>query len=226
MTHWGWYWKVKKRHKPRTSCSAFWLNEIDSFDMYNKYYQVEAVRNSSSKCSLEIPAYNLKAYLQDDDSLFVRFYQGHYSIPVEKKPCNFGGHYYFFHCPQCKKRMRKLYCLEGRYLCRKCGNLAYYTQRLRPTERLSYRQGKIEEYVKNRAGKIDFSWGNCGRKPPRMHNKTFERLTDQAKYYDAKSGLAGIKEGKEWYGDKDSWSYEDAENEWGYVVEKYEEKYL
>lgn len=134
MNHWGWYWYVKgKGHPQRRLCSGVWLCKIDSVEMYNRYYQVEAVRSSSSKKALEIPQYGLTAYLQEDDSLWVEHNEGSYKIPVEKMACNFGGHTHYFRCPLCDKRMRKLYCINGQYQCRKCGNLAYYTQRLRPS---------------------------------------------------------------------------------------------
>lgn len=32
MTHWGWYWKVKKKHIPKTLCSK--LTAIDSFKLF------------------------------------------------------------------------------------------------------------------------------------------------------------------------------------------------
>ena len=72
MNHWGWYWYVKHKDRPRRRlCSNMWLSEIDSFAMYNRYHQVEAVRRSASKKALEIPDLELNAYLQDDDSLRV-----------------------------------------------------------------------------------------------------------------------------------------------------------
>ena len=195
MAHWFWYWKIKKQHTPRKSCSNFDL--IDSFSMYNNYKQVRSVRASADKCSLYIPRYELKAYLQDDDSLLVNYQNGSYLIPVEKKQCNFGGFYYFFRCPLCNKRMQKLYCLDGQYLCRKCGNLAYYIQRVIPSERFMLMQINIKNYIKNRGGNLELN-----EKPPRMHKKTFQKFKDQAAYYDAKWGLARYKEGRQWYGAK------------------------
>jgi len=218
--HWGWYWKVKKNHKPKTVCSAFGLNEIDSFAMYNDYRQIEGVRSSKDKCSLFIPRHNLRAYLQEDDSLFVKYYRGYYSISVEKKPCNFGGYYYFFHCPKCDKRMRKLYCIEGQYMCRKCGNLCYYTQRLEPQRRACHMQNKVEEFVKNRAGNI-----KEGIKPPRMHYKTFEKLKDKAEYYEAKDGLELYANLRKWYGPKIEEHLDVFEYGWQDTVQEYEQKY-
>ena len=44
--------------------------------MFNNYQQVEAVRKTPDKCSLYIPKYDLKAYLQEDDSLLVEYQDG------------------------------------------------------------------------------------------------------------------------------------------------------
>ena len=222
MAHWGWYWRVKKKHTPRTSCSSWHLMELDAFDMYRNYHQqVEAVRATPSKRALHIPMYDFEAFLQDDDSLLVNYNKGSYVIPVERKPCNFGGHYYFFHCPLCDKRMRKLYCLDGQYQCRKCGNLAYYKQRLRSTTRCLLMSGEIDTYVKNRGG--DLRWN---KKPPRMHKKTFKHLKDRAAYYDAKAMLAMNQEGREWYGPEvEQWIDGYMEYEYQQTILEYEKQY-
>ena len=230
MTHWGWYWNVKNKNVPRRRlCSYSSLCEIDSFKMFNNYQLVELVRESSDKCSLYIPEYDLKAYLQDDDSLLVKYKDGFYVIPVEKKPCNFGGYYYFFHCPLCDRRMRKLYCLAGLYRCRKCENLAYYTQRLRSAERFTIMYLKIEGYIKNRGGalKLGCSYFELDKKPPRMHRRTFQKLKDRVKYYDAKSGQALFEDARTWYGPKaERWLDGYFEYEWKCEISEYENKYM
>lgn len=225
-THWGWYWKVKKKHQAKLVCddlSGFdRFHMIDSFAMYKFQEGIDGVRASKDRCSFWIPEYNLKAYLQDDDSLFVRYYRGYYSIPVEKKPCNFGGSYYFFHCPVCDKRMQKLYCMAGKYMCRKCGNLCYYTQLLEPKRRAYRMQRKVQEFVTSRAGNIEFD-----EKPPRMHKKTFIKLKDRSEYYDAKANLADLKQLRERYGARIE-PYLDGyfEFSWKYTIEEYEKKYI
>ena len=220
FTHWGWYWKVKnKHHQPRASCD--WADEIDSFGMFNDYRQAEWVRESESKISIEIPRYQLKAYLQDDDSLLVKHQGMPYVIPVERKPCNFGGYYFFFHCPRCKKRMRKLYCRGGYYMCRKCCNLSYYSQRVRSTVRFRMEARKVEKQVRLRGGNIEFD-----EKPPRMHRKTFEKLKAKAKYFDARSNQENYKEARQWYGPKmEKWLDGYFEYEWEMDVSEYKSKY-
>jgi hypothetical protein len=222
-THWGWYWKVKNKHYERkTVCENLRLVEIDSFRMYNDYRKVEWVRESENKISFEIPRYQLKAYLQDDDNLLVKHKGIPYIIPVERKPCNFGGHYFFFHCPRCKKRMRKLYCRGGYYMCRTCCNLAYYSQGVRATERFMMASRNVEEYIKRRGGNIEFD-----EKPSRMHKKTFEKLKSKAKYFDARSGQEHYKEIRLWYGTKiEKWLDGCFEYEWEMDVAEYRRKYV
>lgn len=192
--HWGWYWRIKRKHKPKPICEAYKSLELDSFSMFRNYsQQVQLIRESAEKCSLYIPRYDLKAYLQDDDSLLVKYNAGTYIIPVEKKSCFYGGYYYFFHCPRCSKRIRKLYCLDGQYLCRKCGNLGYYSQRLKPTDRFLLQESdKISKRIKDLGGNI-----NSDLKPPRMHKKTFQAYKDRGEYLEAKYKLAVILEARD-----------------------------
>lgn len=178
MTHWGWYWKIKRKHKPKSLCSWFWFSEIDSFQMFKNKEAVRLVMESASRISLEIPRYNLTALLMSN-CLVVIYDQGSYKIPIEKKTCNYGGFYYFFKCPQCDTRMRKLYCIKGKYLCRKCGRLGYYSQRLTPTQRLLYMSDKIEKRLNDQAGSLK-------QKPPHMSSYKFQKSKIQfVKYHES-----------------------------------------
>ncbi len=176
MTHWGWYWKYKNFKPRKALCSWRSFNEIDSFEMFKFKEGLEWVRTSPDKLLFEIfSPYKLKAMLLEDDSLQMECEKGIYRIPVEKKPCNYGGYYRFFHCPHCKRRMRKLYCFQGIYLCRKCANLGYWSQRLTPSRRCIDMAHKIENKLEKKGGTID-------RKPPRMKHCTFKKL--KSKHFD------------------------------------------
>lgn len=194
MTHWGWYWKYKKRHRPKALCSWSSFNEIDSFAMFKNKQGLEWVRESPSKLLFEIfSPYKIKVMLLEDDSLQIECEKAVYKISVEKKPCNYGGYYRFFHCPHCDRRMRKLYCLQGIYLCRKCANLGYLTQRLRPDLRHFFMRAEIEKYLQKKAGSLK-------QKPPRMHHSTFKKMRKKYVDHDEKSFYAKHKELKDWYG--------------------------
>lgn len=154
----------------KSICSLFY--QIDSFDMFRSKEGLEWVKNSKDRLCFKVYPYNVKAVLTDDYSLYVSYNAGFYVIPVEKKPCNYGGFYYFFHCPACNARMRKLYCINGLYLCRYCAKLGYYSQCLNRKDRLLYMAEKIEKYLTNRAGTL-----NC--KPPWMKQYTFQRILNR-----------------------------------------------
>jgi hypothetical protein len=175
--------KVKKIRRAKSLCS--WFDEIDSFDMFKYKEGLESVRNSEDRLCFEIFQYNVKARLMDDYSLSVSCDDGSYVILVEKRSCNYGGYYHFFHCPTCNMRMRKLYCIKGVYLCRKCAKLGYYTQRLNRPERLLHMGRKIEKHLNERAGALD-------SKPPWMKQHTFQKLRkryvdyDEKRFYDSR----------------------------------------
>ncbi|MGZ6250753.1 MAG: hypothetical protein ACXWL2_01890 [Candidatus Chromulinivorax sp.] len=163
---------ARKTIVPKAFCSQA-LYILDSFAMFKDQQCVDLVRSSDDRVSFTIPAYGLVAKLQDDNNFFVEYNQGSYLIRVEKKATNFGGYYYFLHCVNCDGRYRKLYCIEGLYLCRACGNCAYYSQQLNPYDRWSYMQSKIEYRLEQKGGSLD-------RKPPWIKMRTHQRL--QRKY--------------------------------------------
>ncbi|KKS68325.1 MAG: hypothetical protein UV38_C0002G0194 [candidate division TM6 bacterium GW2011_GWE2_42_60] len=163
MTHWGWYWKVKLNHKHKKLCGSFTV--LDSFVMFKNKVLVELCRND---VIFEIPALNLQILLLDHEYL-VTYNNGRYSISTEALPCHYGGLRYYFRCPECNRRMRILYCNTGKFLCRKCLNLCYYSQILRPSVRCTVIAGNIKAKLESRAGSLN-------RRPPWMKNKTFKTL--------------------------------------------------
>lgn len=192
MMDWGRYWRMKK-HAPKPLC--FWNSffEIDSFKMFKNKRLVQLAKESTNRISFMIPKYDLTAILQDDNTLSVQFSGGSYVIPVEQKSCNYGGVYYFFHCPECKARMRKLYCVQGMYLCRRCAHLGYLSQRLRPTERLALMSYKVKDSLNSRAGSLD-------QKPPWMKAYTFQKMRRKYVKYDEMRFTELNKELLLWYG--------------------------
>ena len=173
MTHWGRYWK-RIGHTPKNLCD--WYTCIDSFQLFkNKNFIGLTVSNDRFKAEIAYETNHLRVTIDD-----IKYY-----IPVEKQPCNFGGHRYFFRCPgkTCNRRMRKLYCCRGIFLCRKCLNLGYYSQRVVPSHRFSLMQKKLEDKLKD-AG------GNLWQKPKWMHNKTFKIINARHSDYEWKSQLA------------------------------------
>lgn len=194
MTHWGWYWKVKMKHKPKALCSRRSFMLIDSFSEFKNKEAVQLIKESSNPVLFTIPRYELTATIQDDNSLIVQFNSGTYIIPVEAKSCNYGGCYYFFHCPECNARMRKLYCIKGKYLCRRCANLGYYSQWLSPSRRNLSMVINVKNYLEHRTGSMNI-------KPPWMKQYTFQKLRRKYVKYDEKHCYAVHDELREWYGE-------------------------
>lgn len=167
---------VRKTIVPKAFCSQA-LYILDSFTMFKNQQRVDLVRASDDRVSFTVPAYGLVAKLQDDNNFFVEYNQGSYLIRVEKKSTNFGGFYYFLYCVNCDGRYRKLYCIEGLYLCRNCAKCSYFSQRLNPYDRLIYMQNKIEGTLQNKGGSLE-------RKPPWMKKRTYQKLKQKHEHYD------------------------------------------
>lgn len=188
MTHWAWYWKVKKKHISRKVCSN--LVSIDSFKVFK-----QGAETGFTVQPLQIKAEPGLGYLK---VTYRDRKNSTYSIPIDKLPCNYGGFRYFFRCPLCQARMRKLYLAENSlFLCRKCLNLSYETQSLRPTRRYDYMSKKIKQLIKDRGGDIDF-W----QKPPGMHQETYQKLRKWHSYYESMSSYTLSNEIREWHGHK------------------------
>lgn len=68
--------------------------------------------------------------------------------------------------------MRKLYFAKGAFLCRKCLNLGYVSQRLRRSMYFSKVKNKIEKELEDKGGDLH-------TKPKLMKHKTFKALKDR-----------------------------------------------
>jgi hypothetical protein len=182
--HWGWYWNIKKKHTRRKTCSS--KTVIDSFKILQHENYV----------GFKIPQFEILA-VRFDDHLKITFRkrkEHSYSVPIDKRPCNYGGFRYFFRCPLCDTRMRFLYFGEqSLFLCRKCLNLSYDTQLMRPTTRESHNSRKIEKFLESKGGSLY-------TKPKGMHQKRYEKLVALHTYFEAKWRAEGNKELRLWYG--------------------------
>jgi len=183
MAHWGWYWKVKhKDHVRKRLCEYLFC-----FDSFAIFKNKELIKNYRTKVGL-IPEYGLEITLVDNH-FHIAFKDGSsYDIPIEKQACHFGGYRCFFYCPKCDKRMRKLYLDNGLFLCRKCADLCYFTQTLRPSKRCLTMANKIKEKLESMGGSLD-------KKPLWMKKKTFKALKEKySEYRETKYQEEKIKE--------------------------------
>lgn len=188
IMNWWWYWRIKKKHVSRTLCSK--LTSIDSFKIYKK-----GPTHGFTVHPLEIKAIPMDNHLKISYS---KQKEHSYTIPIDKLSCNYGGFRYYFRCPLCQKRMRMLYFAEKSiFLCRKCLNLGYEVQRMRPTKRYEYMSKKVKGYIKDKGGTFEGY-----KKPPRMHKEKYDALWEKCFYYDQKSRDAENEELREWHGPK------------------------
>lgn len=178
MTHWGWYWKVKRNHKAKNVCDFQVC--LDSFVLFKN-------KNLSGF------SFNYIEGILTDDHFQVASPHGEYKIYFENQACQFGGYRYYFHCPMCNRRMRKLYGFFSLFLCRKCLNLGYFSQRLPPSVRFANGSRKVKK-------KLEGLGGNLYQKPKWMRWAIFERLQAKEREFDALSDLALEKEIFQFYG--------------------------
>jgi len=186
MTHWGWYWRVKKQHIPKALCEEYPC--LDSFKFFKNKKLVGFT--VSSKRFIANAAF-------EGDKFVVTVGEQSYIILVEKQACHFGGYRYFIRCPApgCNRRYRKLYCHQGFLLCRKCLNLGYYTQRVTPSLRYKNMLEKIEKRLKEKGGSIY-------KRPKWMRKHTFEHLTGKLWEYEIFCEKAFLKETAALFGPK------------------------
>lgn len=97
------------------------------------------------------------------------------SIGMVSVPCHYGGERTIFLCPQCGSRRKYLYGAGKLFLCRACHDLTYASQR----ERAPDRAGRKARKIRRKLG-VDLGLeGWIGPKPKGMHQKTFDRLSDE-----------------------------------------------
>lgn len=86
-------------------------------------------------------------------------------VPLLSTPCNYGGTRPWFGCPHCGARVAVLYLRRGGFYCRKCAQVAYYSQSEDACGRAWRKQQKAE-------AKLGENWA----RPKGMHRATRERL--------------------------------------------------
>jgi len=93
------------------------------------------------------------------------------SINLEYTYCNYGGTRVWMRCPCCMRRCAKVYIAGKNPACRKCYNLAYYSEAETQLDRAMRRARKVQEKLGYKGGNLD-EWIF---KPKGMHQKTYER---------------------------------------------------
>lgn len=88
-------------------------------------------------------------------------------VPILRTPCNYGNTRPWFACPHCMARVAVIYMRRGGFYCRKCAQVAYYSQSEDACGRSWRAQQKAE-------AKLEKGWA----RPKGMHTTTRERLLE------------------------------------------------
>lgn len=91
-------------------------------------------------------------------------------LQINAMPCYFGGERLWFACPQCRDRCARVFLnrRNGKYACRKCVGITYYSQSEDAMDRAWRKQNKLER-------KLDKYW----MKPKGMHQRTHTKLVNK-----------------------------------------------
>jgi galactose mutarotase-like enzyme len=94
-------------------------------------------------------------------------------VPLDRTPCNFGGHRYWFRCPGCHRRVAIIYVAGKYFLCRHCYGLTHTSSQEGDLDRLMRKARKIRRRLG--ASKSLFDSLYCP-KPKHMHMRSFNDL--------------------------------------------------
>ncbi len=105
--------------------------------------------------------------------LFLRDRSDPQQIRVSWTRLRLGGDRPWLHCPHCQKRVAKLYCGLGGYVCRAClGTPLYASQRLSAQARPHYQACKLRLRLGGSARPTEA----FPERPQGMHRRTYQRL--------------------------------------------------
>jgi hypothetical protein len=91
-------------------------------------------------------------------------------IRLTRTPCHYGKSRPWFICPDCGRRCAVVYGISryGNFACRVCQQLGYSSEAEDPIDRTWRKQQKLEAKL-----------AEDGERPPRMHQRTYERICDR-----------------------------------------------
>lgn len=168
----------KEGRRPRTKRFVDELYSIDSFKMMNKGI-LDAQGHSTCKfgrfCAAATPDdltlyYWRRGVYQKEEKQFSMLL----SSPMQTVKSGFGGIRYYFTCPECGDRAKRLYFDGSDLACRKCHNLVYRTQNM------SHKRRWVQRMVKE-AKRDGYSYEDLSdcNKPIGKHHKKFKHAVNQ-----------------------------------------------
>ena len=113
-----------------------------------------------------------------------------YVVRLTRTSCHYGGHRTWFCCPEpsCRCRVAILYGHRGIFVCRRCYQLAYKSQRRQRRDRALHRAQAIRTKL---GGSRDLTQA-FPEKPGRMHWRTYERLRQQESEARSRAGTPPV----------------------------------
>lgn len=95
------------------------------------------------------------------------------TVALDRVARHFGGEEFYFFCPRCALRVKRIYGGGVRYLCRTCHGLVHASTQERPGNRATRKNQKLRRRIGAEIGLGDW----IGPKPKGMHRKTFEEIS-------------------------------------------------
>ncbi|RRV36861.1 hypothetical protein EGJ86_14605 [Pseudomonas sp. o96-267] len=111
--------------------------------------------------------------------------QHDYPVAIGWTPCHLGGERPWLHCPNCARRVAKLYG-GAVFICRHCMRLNYPSQQASKRDRAMDRVWTLRHKLGCDAGPFDYP-AEYIRRPKGMHQKTFARRIEQLSRIEAQA---------------------------------------
>lgn len=127
-------------------------------------------------------------YQADNDKITVSYTRSYddkkfdYAIYFDKTKPHYGGVRYWFLCPNCNRRVMKLYA-AGMFVCRHCLNLTYESRQ--EAEHLRHLSQAVK--ICRELGGDWFMDGGEPKKPKGMHWKTYHKKLEKMHHYEERA---------------------------------------
>ena len=107
------------------------------------------------------------------------------AVYLARMPCPFGGERFYFLCPGCQQRVKRLFEHDRRFRCLHCHHLAYASEFEPAHERLTARAQALRQRLDKNS-----RWDSTPKRPKWMHRKTYDRLCAKLAWTENESDLS------------------------------------
>lgn len=144
----------------------------------DNYYRCNLSWNDKNNSSISIIKQNVDSIrLLYTDNSGTQPQKCDYTIKLDYTKCNYGNDRPWFICPKCEKRVGILYAKKGIFLCRKCQDLNYNSDRVSGNKmnELELKIYKTQDKLKMKHGIDNYA----AKRLKGMHATTFEKLCNE-----------------------------------------------